>query len=606
MPAQRWTSAELYDGDDDDDEDAEEQPVVRNGVQPATKSTSNTTQGNPPVLVSRIQALFVLRRFDSAMDECRRALIQLTRATTSGADSVHTPPARSQATTTTVTTTTAAAAAAAANGGRGLAGSGSGSDSRSGSLAAPVGNHSAQCSPTCECLPFAEVYCMLATRTHQTSTLLPFFESVYGRPDDGSGVFDSVCCHLPPRVVIAVATALKVENDSPAAKSLLELYLVGADFSRWGLDGAHQDQYERLVELYTLHVLAPAGLLTQATAFLESNTALNDERRQEKALAAQLAIELQRSSTAAQSHPSGAESSVAMPSLTNGDRSASRTQQPPAQPQQSSILAPLRATQPAATASGLHQTLSVFRHLLRSPVGLVRTAAMGLALLCLISILLVLRRRGWTGRTLLWPLLWLWLLNMATQTVPAIPANQSSSNKPVDLFRNTHVRYLGYANELGEAFRAFIPVQLVRASYVAAFGYGLADATHKSLAGYARQSPASHTAAIKAATAGVPGLSSISPTGIQAIESFVDTALWQTAATVLIPGFTINRTCALTSFLLARYAPTVGEGMRKAMTTVVGLGVIPLIIHPIDSFVDQTMDKTYRAWVKEHLFGEKP
>ncbi|VVC97830.1 unnamed protein product [Leptidea sinapis] len=49
----------------------------------------------------------------------------------------------------------------------------------------------------------------------------------------------------------------------------------------------------------------------------------------------------------------------------------------------------------------------------------------------------------------------------------------------VDFFRDTWVRYLGYANEVGESFRPLIPVKVVRASYAVAFAYGLADTADK-------------------------------------------------------------------------------------------------------------------------------
>jgi hypothetical protein len=36
---------------------------------------------------------------------------------------------------------------------------------------------------------------------------------------------------------------------------------------------------------------------------------------------------------------------------------------------------------------------------------------------------------------------------------------------------------------------------------------------------------------------------------------------------------------------------------RKWMTTGLGLGTIPFIVHPIDSFVHYAMDKTTRVWI---------
>lgn len=49
-----------------------------------------------------------------------------------------------------------------------------------------------------------------------------------------------------------------------------------------------------------------------------------------------------------------------------------------------------------------------------------------------------------------------------------------------DLFRETPVRYLGYSNELGEAFRPLISKKWVNLSYVLATTYVLADTYSKA------------------------------------------------------------------------------------------------------------------------------
>uniref|UniRef100_A0A5G2QR78 Mitochondrial fission process protein 1 n=1 Tax=Sus scrofa TaxID=9823 RepID=A0A5G2QR78_PIG len=48
-----------------------------------------------------------------------------------------------------------------------------------------------------------------------------------------------------------------------------------------------------------------------------------------------------------------------------------------------------------------------------------------------------------------------------------------------DLFRDTWVRYLGYANEVGEAFRSLVPTAVVWLSYGVSSSYVLADAIDK-------------------------------------------------------------------------------------------------------------------------------
>ncbi|VDK35661.1 unnamed protein product, partial [Gongylonema pulchrum] len=50
----------------------------------------------------------------------------------------------------------------------------------------------------------------------------------------------------------------------------------------------------------------------------------------------------------------------------------------------------------------------------------------------------------------------------------------------VDIFRDTPVRLLGYANEIGEAFRAWVSANAVRLSYVVASSYVFADTADKA------------------------------------------------------------------------------------------------------------------------------
>merc|ERR1712157_230075 len=142
----------------------------------------------------------------------------------------------------------------------------------------------------------------------------------------------------------------------------------------------------------------------------------------------------------------------------------------------------------------------------------------------------------------------------------------------VDIYRDTPLRYLGYANEVGEAFRALMHVRWVRATYGVASAYVLADTYDKGV----KQSkePGADTSKVAIAA--------------------VDTLLWQALASVIIPGFTINRICAASLYTMGRAIPNVSLNSRKWATTAIGLGVIPFIVHPIDSFVHIAMDKTTR------------
>ena len=61
----------------------------------------------------------------------------------------------------------------------------------------------------------------------------------------------------------------------------------------------------------------------------------------------------------------------------------------------------------------------------------------------------------------------------------------------------------------------------------------------------------------------------------------VDTLVWQGLASVVIPGFTINRVCLL-SRLLLRQGQVMSPALQRWTVTAIGLGCIPFIIQPID------------------------
>merc|ERR1712002_988567 len=85
------------------------------------------------------------------------------------------------------------------------------------------------------------------------------------------------------------------------------------------------------------------------------------------------------------------------------------------------------------------------------------------------------------------------------------------SKNNIDYFRDTPIRLLGYANEVGEAFRNSVSRRMVRLSYVVSSTYCLADATSKSLE--IRNSSESREC-------------QKTPNRI-ALETFVEAAVWQ-------------------------------------------------------------------------------
>ncbi|XP_045123379.1 mitochondrial fission process protein 1-like isoform X2 [Portunus trituberculatus] len=147
--------------------------------------------------------------------------------------------------------------------------------------------------------------------------------------------------------------------------------------------------------------------------------------------------------------------------------------------------------------------------------------------------------------------------------------------KEVDIYRDTPVRLLGYANEVGESFRALTPLWFVRSTYGVASAYVVAD-TYDKATKMSKQPGSTQRAVTHAA---------------------VDTLLWQALASVIVPGFTINRVCAASLVVLAKALPAVPLNTRKWVTTALGLGCIPFIVHPIDTGVHWAMDRSVRKYL---------
>jgi len=153
---------------------------------------------------------------------------------------------------------------------------------------------------------------------------------------------------------------------------------------------------------------------------------------------------------------------------------------------------------------------------------------------------------------------------------------EESQGEEVDIFRDTPLRYLGYANELGESFRSVVNVKWVVLSYGVASSYVLADTISKS--NKVRKELEKQPGQIK-----------------RTLATAADVLLWQSFASVIIPGFVINRICAGTAFLLKR--TPMKKTPAKWATVLAGLASIPLIIHPIDHSVTYAMDNTIRRLI---------
>ena len=145
---------------------------------------------------------------------------------------------------------------------------------------------------------------------------------------------------------------------------------------------------------------------------------------------------------------------------------------------------------------------------------------------------------------------------MASPSPDAASSDAATPPASVDLYRDTPVRFLGYANELGESFKPLIPRVAYLGTYGVACAYVAADANDK----YRRDGD---------------------------VARGVDALIWQALASVIVPGFVVNRVVAM-----AGRATT-----RPMVPTFCGLASIPLIIKPIDHAVDAAMDASLRPYV---------
>lgn len=124
-----------------------------------------------------------------------------------------------------------------------------------------------------------------------------------------------------------------------------------------------------------------------------------------------------------------------------------------------------------------------------------------------------------------------------------------------DPLRDGPLRYLGYANELGEAFAAWLPVFGVPASYGVAIMYVMVDTYDKTMK--------AHSEAKSSISNVDPGsdVNSVQIVTLLTSERAVDTLLWQLLASVAIPGFTIHQVVWLVHTLVS-YELHVGETDR--------------------------------------------
>eukprot|EP01061_Rhynchopus_euleeides_P036002 TRINITY_DN60668_c0_g1_i1.p2 TRINITY_DN60668_c0_g1~~TRINITY_DN60668_c0_g1_i1.p2 ORF type:complete len:168 (+),score=57.44 TRINITY_DN60668_c0_g1_i1:112-615(+) len=148
------------------------------------------------------------------------------------------------------------------------------------------------------------------------------------------------------------------------------------------------------------------------------------------------------------------------------------------------------------------------------------------------------------------------------------PSNtEREGSAPHDVWRNGPLRYAGYANEFGEAFRPLIHRHIVTGTYAVATAYAAGDTYDK--ASIAQRQGQDWKAVAVAGTSA---------------------ALWQFLASVTVPAFFVNRQVSITTTLLEKYRPNYKTSALRLAPTVSGLALIPFLPYVLDPPITQFVD----------------
>lgn len=174
-----------------------------------------------------------------------------------------------------------------------------------------------------------------------------------------------------------------------------------------------------------------------------------------------------------------------------------------------------------------------------------------------------------------------------------------------DVFRDSILRYAGYLNEIGEAFRPLVPSEVVVLSYILTISYIVADAGWKARE-YKRKNSDLYNG----------GFNFGGPIAA------VDTLLFQLIASVIFPGFIINRWVTLVAYLTYEQLKlpdlvssmdlepfsigsihVVPSALVFDIPTALGLLLIPFIVKPLDELTEYALDTTVRPFFMRRFPG---
>lgn len=144
--------------------------------------------------------------------------------------------------------------------------------------------------------------------------------------------------------------------------------------------------------------------------------------------------------------------------------------------------------------------------------------------------------------------------------------------KEYDIYKDSYLRYLGYSNEIGEAFRKVTSRNFVIFTYVLEFGYFIGDTIHKGHKAY-----------------NDPDV--VDNKHLHVIKQSSYTILWQFFATCLIPPLCINIVVGRAhNFLTKRRFP---QGIIRYFPLSLGLIMIPLFNIYVDPVVGHVLDNFF-------------
>ena len=131
-----------------------------------------------------------------------------------------------------------------------------------------------------------------------------------------------------------------------------------------------------------------------------------------------------------------------------------------------------------------------------------------------------------------------------------------------DPYRETSIRYMGYANEVGEALENYLPEWGLPASYCVAATYVMFDTLDKG----------------QKAFDAAPKDERIE----ESLKASTETFIWQILASIFWPGGVIRLMVNVIDLLI--------PGDNEYISTALGIILIPVIVRPIDEFVDEIME----------------